>query len=157
MNRTCFNGLYRTNKSGKFNVPFNKSEKVNFDYDNIESVSNILKNTTILNGDYKSIYDYIDNNTFVYFDPPYRPINKTSNFTSYTSEGFDDKLQIELSDFCKKISSKCKIMLSNSYTDDGFYEKYFDGFNINLVDARRSINSDASKRGKIKEVVITNY
>jgi len=156
INKTCFNGLYRVNKSNGFNVPYNKTfTNLNLDFENIKSVSEILKDVTIVSKDYKDI-DYIGENVFVYFDPPYRVL--TNNFTTYTKEGFDEQAQVELSKFVKKLSdSGSKIMLSNSYNDDGFFEQYYSGFNFHFVDARRSVNNDGAKRGKIKEIVITNY
>lgn len=156
LNKTCFNGLYRVNKSGGFNSPYNKTyTNLNLDFENIKKVSEVLKNTTIISKSYKDI-DYINNNTFVYFDPPYRTL--TNKFTTYTKDGFNEDSQIELANFIKELSNKgIKTMLSNSYDNDGFFEEHLDGFNFHFVDARRSVNSDGTKRGKIKEIVITNY
>ena len=157
LNKTCFNGMYRVNKSGGFNTPYNKTyTNLNIDFENIKKVSETLKTTIITYGDYKNIIDYVDENTFIYLDPPYRVL--TNNFTTYTKEGFNEESQIELSEFVKELSNKrAKVMLSNSYSDDGFFEKYYDGFNFHFVNARRSVNSDGKGRGKVREIVITNY
>ena len=156
LNKTAFNGMYRINKSGRFNTPYNRTfTNLKFDFENIKSVSEIIKDVEIISKDYREV-DYTGDNVFVYLDPPYRVI--TNNFTTYTKEGFNEQAQIKLSEFVKKLSDKgVKIMLSNSYNDDGFFEKYYKGFNFHFVNARRSVNSDGKGRGKVKEIVITNY
>ena len=156
LNKTCFNGMYRVNKSGGFNTPYNRTfTNLNLDFENIKNVSEVLGDVEITSKDYRDV-DYTGENIFVYFDSPYRVL--TNNFTTYTKEGFDEQAQIELSNFVKKLSNKgVKIMLSNSYSDDGFFEEHYGGFNFHFVDARRSVNSDGKGRGKIKEIVITNY
>lgn len=162
LNKTCFNGLYRVNKKGLYNVPMGsyKNPKI-CDADNLQRASELLQGVTIMQGDYSSVKDKIDENTFAYFDPPYRPLTKTAEFTSYNAEDFNDKEQIRLSEFVKSISF-AKVMASNSdpkNTDenDNFFDDLYSGFNINRVYANRAINSKAEKRGKISELLITNY
>ena len=164
LNRTCFNGLYRVNKSGKFNVPFGKYKNPTIcDSRNLSNLSILFKNTIFKYGDYKESESLIDENTFVYFDPPYRPLSVTSGFTSYTKEDFNDKNQKELAKYYNKLNVKnAKLMLSNSNpknTDenDDFFENIYKGFNINEVSAKRMINSNAKGRGEISELLITNY
>ena len=160
LNKTCFNGLYRVNKKGLFNVPFGKYEKIKlFEKENIINISKKLQNVTLLSMDYNNIIEYIDNDTFVYLDPPYRPISKTSSFSNYQNNGFNENNQIQLSDFCKNINLKSgKFMLSNSFVNDDFYEKYYLDFaTINEIKAKRSINSKGTNRGEISEVLILNY
>lgn len=164
LNKSCFNGLYRENKKGGFNVPFGKKEKLNtFDKENIINASEVLKNTIILNGDFEELEKHIDENTFVYMDPPYRPLNATSNFNDYSKESFNDDSQIRLAEFYKRISDKgAKVMLSNSdpkNTDenDNFFDDLYKNFNIQRINASRSINSKGTGRGKISEILVTNY
>ena len=164
LNRTCFNGLYRVNKSGKFNVPFGKYKNSTIcDSRNLRNLSILFKNTIFKYGDYKESESLIDENTFVYFDPPYRPLSVTSGFTSYTKEDFNDENQKELAKYYNKLNVKnAKLMLSNSNpknTDenDDFFENIYKGFNINEVSAKRMINSNAKGRGEISELLITNY
>ena len=164
LNRTCFNGLYRVNKSGKFNVPFGKYKNPTIcDSRNLRNLSILFKNTIFKYGDYKESESLIDENTFVYFDPPYRPLSVTSGFTSYTKEDFNDENQKELAKYYNKLNVKnAKLMLSNSNpknTDenDDFFENIYKGFNINEVSAKRMINSNAKGRGEISELLITNY
>ena len=164
LNRTCFNGLYRVNKSGKFNVPFGKYKNPTIcDSRNLRNLSILFENTIFKCGDYKESESLIDENTFVYFDPPYRPLSVTSGFTSYTKEDFNDENQKELAKYYNKLNVKnAKLMLSNSNpknTDenDDFFENIYKGFNINEVSAKRMINSNAKGRGEISELLITNY
>lgn len=168
LNRTCFNGLYRVNSSGKFNVPHGLYKNPTIlDVDNLLKVSEALSNVTILNGDFTIIEEYVDEKTFVYFDPPYRPLNTTSNFTSYTRNDFDDDEQIRLANFYKYLHNEkhAKLMLSNSdpkninENDNFFDELYKQGndFTIKRVEAKRAINSKRNGRGKITELLITNY
>jgi len=101
---------------------------------------------------------FIDSSTFVYFDPPYRPISNTSNFISYSADKFDDELQIELADFFRSMSERgALLMLSNSNSSDNFFHNLYSDFNIYEVMARRSINSKANGRGLVTELLITNY
>ena len=164
LNKTCFNGLYRVNKKGLFNVPFGKHENPTIcDTENLLKVNDILKNVTIRSCDYHDVMTFADESTFVYIDPPYRPLNTTSTFTSYTEEQFNDQNQIELADMYKELSSKnIKVMLSNSdphnvNEDDNFFDDLYADFTIMRVEASRMINSKASSRGKIKELLIKNY
>ncbi len=164
LNKTCFNGLYRVNSKNQYNVPMGSYKKpLICDKDNLLNISEILQNVKIEVGDYKKCIDFVDSNTFVYFDPPYRPINKTSGFTSYTEGGFGDTEQKELAEFAKILSNKgAKVMLSNSNpknTDpyDTFFEDIYRNFNIKQVTASRMINSSGNKRGKITELLIKNY
>jgi len=162
LNRTCFNGMYRVNSKGEFNVPFGKySNPLICDEVNLRRVSKALQNVEINCQDYKMIIKKARKGDFVYFDPPYYPINKTSSFTTYTKEAFLDKEQIELRDAYLKLHKKgCFVMLSNSNTPfiNKIYneiEKY--GIKINEVLAGRAINSKGTKRGKITEILVTNY
>ena len=164
LNRTCFNGLYRVNKNGEFNVPCGKYKNPTIcDYKNLRNLSKLLQNVVFQYGDYKKSKEYIDENTFVYFDPPYRPLSVTSAFTSYTKEDFDDENQKELAKYYKELDLKnAKLMLSNSNPkntnkEDDFFEEIYKGFNINEVSAKRMINSNSKGRGEISELLITNY
>lgn len=165
MNKTCFNGLYRSNKKGDLNIPFGRYKNPKIcDKSNIIKVAKLLKNVTLISGNYDAFDKLIDKNSFVYIDPPYRPITKTSSFTSYAKSGFNDRNQIELSQYYKHLSNDytAKIMLSNSNPkntdlEDNFFHALYSQYKINEVYATRMVNSDASKRGKITELVITNY
>lgn len=165
LNRTCFNGLYRENSKGEFNVPFGKySNPTICNEDVIYADSELLNkfDVEINNGDFEIMTD--DNNlTFYYFDPPYRPISETSSFNSYVKGSFDDNEQERLANFCKKLSKKNNYlwMLSNSdcsakNPNDLFFENLYYNFNIMRVYAARSVNAVASKRGKLSELLITN-
>ena len=160
LNRTGFNGLYRVNKSGQFNVPFGRyNNPVICDEDNLRRVSDALQGVTITHQDYKNVLKTAKSGDFIYLDPPYYPINATSSFTSYTAEGFLEKEQTELRDTFVKLHEKgCFVMLSNS--DTPFINELYsglDGITINKITAGRSINSKGSGRGKITEVLVTNY
>lgn len=164
LNKTCFNGIYRVNKKGEFNVPFGKRKSVVVcDGENLRKISALLKKVTIKHGDYHGVLDFADNQTFVYFDPPYRPLNATSSFTSYTENDFSDNDQKELAQLFKNLSSiGAKTMLSNSDPknvdkNDNFFDDLYAGYNIMRVEASRAVNSVGSRRGKIKELLITNY
>lgn len=164
LNRTCFNGLYRVNKNGDFNVPMgNYKNPTICDEENLRALSELIKNVNFEYGDYKASQKYIKKNTFVYFDPPYRPLNITSGFTSYTKEDFDDENQKELALYYKELNNNnVKVMLSNSNPkntnkEDCFFENIYKGFNINEVYAKRMINANSNGRGEISELLITNY
>ena len=164
LNKTCFNGLYRVNSKGEFNVPSGVYKKpLICDEENLIVVSEKLRNVKIVCTDYKSCINFVDENTFVYIDPPYRPLNKTSSFTSYNDFDFDDKKQTELAEFSKQLDKTgAKILLSNSNpknvdANDNFFECLYNGFNIKEVMASRMINSKASGRGKISELLISNF
>ena len=158
INKHCFNGLYRVNSKGLFNVPYNKKiSGSSINEENLRGIGEYLKNNNIdiSLGDFEKVCENIKSGDFVYFDSPYIPINKTSNFTDYTKDGFTYEDHKRLSELYRSLSEKgVKIMLSN-HNVDLVYELY-KGFNIEVVDVRRSINSDASKRVG-KEVIITNY
>lgn len=164
LNKTCFNGLYRVNKKGEFNVPMgNYKNPLICDFLNLRLVSEKLKKINIVYGDYKKSIEFIDENTFVYFYPPYRPLSNTSNFTSYSEECFDDKNQIELANFFIELDKiGAKLLLSNSdpknmNEEDNFFDELYKNFNIKRINANRMINSKSSNRGKIKELLISNF
>ena len=166
LNRTCFNGLYRVNKDGKFNVPIGTYKNpLICDKDNLRNVSKVLKDKKLVCKDYSNAEDEIDENSFVYLDPPYLPI-KENSFTNYDSKGFGLQEQIELSDFCKNIDKKdAKFLLSNSDPKNCENKDFFKNhyrldeklFKYKKIDVRRSINRDKNKRGPIKELLIYNY
>ncbi|WP_147613512.1 DNA adenine methylase [Treponema pectinovorum] len=163
LNKTCFNGLYRVNSKGAFNVPFNNAKNpLLCDEENLFACSKLLQNVEMTIGDYKECKNFIDDKTFVYIDPPYRPITKTSAFTSYSENGFSDKDQVELGNFLTEISNKgAEVLASNSdpkNTDknDNFFDNLYSHFEIERVSASRMINSNAKKRGEINEILITN-
>ena len=164
LNRTCFNGLYRVNKKGLFNVPMGSYKNpLICDEDNLRAVSEKLKKVKIVCEDYRDSASFVDENTFVYFDPPYRPISKTANFTSYTANMFDDKEQCDLADYFDYAHKKgAKVVLSNSDpknndAEDDFFDRIYKDYIIKRVDAVRSINSNGKARGKIKELLISNF
>ncbi len=163
LNRTCFNGLYRVNRKNEFNVPIGSYKTPMIcDEDNLRAVSQALQKVTILNGDFEETLRYAKNNTLFYCDPPYKPLNDTSNFNSYAKEEFDDNEQIRLAKFCKKIDSLgYQWILSNSDVkvenpNNNFFDELYSEFNIKRVKARRSINSNPEKRGELTELLITN-
>ena len=164
LNKTCFNGLYRVNKKGEFNVPIGTYKKPKIcDEENLKNVSMALKKVKIVYADYRESEKFIDDKTFVYIDPPYRPLNITSSFTSYTENDFNDKEQIELAEYINVLNKKgAKIVISNSDPknndiDDNFFDKLYKNYNINRVKATRMLNSNANLRGAINELLITNY
>lgn len=159
MNKTGFNGLYRVNSKGECNVPFGRYKNPNYcDKKNLLACSKLLKNTEISNGDFDVIKSKIEKGDFVYFDPPYVPLTATSSFTGYTDKGFDEDMQFRLRDLCDYIHDKgAYFMLSNS-SAKFVYELYdVDGYFIHEVKASRNINSKGDGRGKVKELIITNY
>ena len=164
LNKTCFNGLYRVNRKGEYNVPMGayKNPLICNEY-NLKAVSKKLQNTKIVCGDYKKSSEFIDNKTFVYFDPPYRPLTPTANFTSYTESMFDDKSQLELAKFIQELDKKgAKIVASNSdpkntSKNDNFFDNAYAKQNIKRVSATRMINRNSDKRGKINELLISNF
>lgn len=164
LNKTCFNGLYRVNKAGKFNVPVGKYKNpLIYNEENLTNISKKLKDVKITAEDYHVVEKLVDNKTFVYLDPPYRPLNITSAFTSYTENQFDDNDQIELATFYKKLSDKgVKILLSNSdphntNKSDNFFDELYYDYNVQRITAKRTINSKAEERGEITELLIKNY
>lgn len=163
LNRTCFNGLYRVNSKNLFNVPMGSYKKPTIcDGKNILSVSNLLQKVEILCGDYEATLDKATNNSFFYFDPPYKPLSETSSFNSYAKEEFNDEEQIRLKNFCSKLNVLGhQWILSNSdvkgkNSADNFFDDLYSDFTILRVDARRSINANPEKRGHLKELLITN-
>jgi DNA adenine methylase len=163
LNRTCFNGLYRVNSKGEFNVPHGKYANPRIcDADNLLACSFVLQRVEILCGDFAETGRYAGPDTLFYFDPPYKPITETSSFTSYSKEGFDDKEQLRLRDFCDQISKeKALFVASNSDPKDvnpkeNFFDTIYQHFIIKRVSAARMINSDASGRGAISELMISN-
>lgn len=164
LNRTCFNGLFRVNSRGEFNVPFGRYTNPTIcPSENLRRVSQLLQSAEIRVGDFEESEPFVDSHTFVYFDPPYRPLNKTANFTSYAASTFDESDQLRLARFFRRLDRlSAKLMLSNSdpkneNPNDDFFEKAYVGFRIERVRASRMINCDAQKRGQIYEVIVTNY
>lgn len=164
LNKTCFNGLYRVNGKGIYNVPMGDYKKPPIcDSDNIQTISKLLQGITIKCGDYSECADFIERDTFVYIDPPYRPLNKTSSFTSYAKKEFGDEQQIQLGHFIEDISQKgAKVVASNSdpkntNAEDNFFDDIYKMFIINRVSAKRMINSKSKGRGAINELLICNY
>ena len=157
LNKTCFNGMYRENSRGQYNIPFGDQKNPTIcDKENILSVSECLKNTIITNTSFEDSLDKCRKGDLIYFDPPYYPINTTSNFTAYSKSSFGEKEQIKLKDVFADLDSRgCFVMLSNSYTP--FINNLYEEYHINNRYAARSINSKGEKRGKIMEVVVTNY
>ncbi len=155
LNKTCFNGLYRVNSKGEFNVPVGKYTNPGIvTPENLFACSKSLAKTTIRMSDYKQIKPKAGD--FVYFDPPYHPTSDTASFTAYSKDGFSEKDQAELRDFYKKLSTAgVNVMLSNSNTP--YIQKLYKGFNIDIVDAPRQVNCKPGKRNAVEEVLITNY
>lgn len=163
LNKTCFNGLYRVNQKGLFNVPIGSYKKPPIcDSENLLYISSLLQNIEITCGDYKECDEFIDKNSFVYIDPPYRPLTKTASFTSYNENKFGDKEQNELGRFVDKIAERgAKIIVSNSDPknvddNDNFFDDLYANYTINRVSAKRMINSNGNSRGAINEILICN-
>lgn len=163
LNKTCFNGLYRVNSKGLFNVPFNNAVSPAIcDEENLKACSELLQNVDMHIGDYSYCSTFIDKNTFVYLDPPYRPLTQSSSFTSYNENGFDDEKQKELGKFITEMALRgAKIVASNSdpkntNTEDDFFDAIYSDFKIERIQASRMINSNAKKRGAISELLISN-
>jgi len=164
LNRTCYNGLFRQNEKGEFNVPSGAYKNPPIcDDNNIQNVSKALKNTIVLCGDFTLAGKHIQDKCFVYMDPPYRPLTSTSNFTAYTKNGFDDSEQIRLANFYKSIDKKgVYLLLSNSdpknvEINDDFFDSLYSNYKIERILARRMINCNGSGRGTISELIIRNY
>ena len=163
LNKTCFNGLYRVNSKGLFNVPFNNAKNpLICDAENLRLCSQVLQNVILKTGDYKECESFIDEKTFVYIDPPYRPLTQTSAFTSYSENQFLDKEQIELAQFIDNIAKKGSTILAsnsdpkNSNEEDNFFDNLYSNFEIERVSASRMVNANPEKRGAINELLITN-
>lgn len=164
LNRTCFNGLYRENAKGDFNVPFGRYHNPTIcDESTIIADSELLQKVEILTGDFANTGNFVDGYTFFYFDPPYRPLDATSSFNSYVKEVFDDNEQIRLNKFYASLSSNgCHEILSNSdckgrNNSNDFFDRLYHDYFIERVYAKRNINSNAAKRGQLTELLIRNY
>ena len=164
LNKTCYNGLFRVNRRDKFNVPFGDYKNPTIcDEANLRSASEVLQSAEIICGDFTDSQQYINNESFVYFDPPYRPLSSTASFTSYSKDSFSEQEQIRLADFCRQIHGKgTRFLLSNSDPKnedptDHFFEDKYKGFVIDRVKANRAINCKATGRGKIHELIVSNY
>ena len=164
LNRTCFNGLFRVNSKGHFNVPIGgyKNPKI-LDEGNLRNVSKYIERVEFHHSDYKGAKDYLGKRTLVYFDPPYRPLTTSSSFTAYAKSGFNDENQVELAKFCRILHDlSVSFILSNSDpknadANDDFFDMLYKEFKIDRVDANRAINSKSSGRGKISEILVRNY
>lgn len=164
LNRTCFNGLYRENAKGGFNVPFGKYTNPTIcDKTTLLADSELLQKVEILNGDFSQTSKYVDGYTFFYFDPPYRPLDATSSFNSYVKEAFNDDEQIRLKEYFTSLSDEGYFeLLSNSdcksrNPEDVFFDELYSSFFIERVFAKRNINANAQKRGTLTELLIRNY
>ena len=164
LNRTGYNGLFRVNSKGEFNVPCGRYINPRIlDAENLRNVSAVLNQVIIQYGDFEEVADFVDHKTLVYFDPPYRPLSETAHFTTYSKEVFDDRQQLRLADFYRRLDAQgARLMLSNSDPhnidpQDDFFERAYRGFRIERLQAKRNINRDASKRGPISELLILNY
>ena len=163
LNRTCFNGLYRVNRKNEYNVPMGSYKRPTIcDKENILVVSNALQKVEILCGDFEQTLDFSEQNSLFYFDPPYKPLSETSSFNSYAKDEFNDNEQVRLRDFCNKLDVlNHSWILSNSDVkgkddNDNFFDDLYANFNIQRVEAKRSINANPEKRGKLTELLITN-
>jgi len=164
LNRTCFNGLFRVNRKGEFNVPIGNYKKPSFPKaENLLAVQKALENVTIHLSSFENCEFWVDKSTFIYFDPPYRPLSDTSHFVSYSKGEFDDENQKQLAHTFRSLDkNNVKLLLSNSdpkntVADDEFFDELYSGFDIQRVSANRSINSNPDKRGIITELLIKNY
>ena len=156
MNKCCYNGLYRVNSKGQFNVPFGRYTNPQFcDKKNLKGVHLALKHVKIIHGSFETCLTFAEKDDFIYFDPPYHPLSDTSSFTSYTKESFGKSAQMNLYMVFKELDERgCKLVLSNSYSE--YILDLYKDYKIITLKAKRAINSDATKRGFIKEVVILN-
>lgn len=163
LNRTCFNGLYRVNSKGEFNVPHGKYKNPRIcDEDNLRAVSKLLQRVEILCGDFAKTLEYAGPDTIYYLDPPYKPLTETSSFTSYTKGGFDDDEQIRLRDFCNDIANAGAIFVASNSDpagvnpEENFFDRIYQRFSIKRVFASRMINANPDGRGRISEIMISN-
>lgn len=163
LNRTCFNGLYRVNSKGKFNVPHGKYSNPKIcDEETLRADSAVLQRVEILCGDFAQTGKYAGDNVLYYFDPPYRPLTETSAFTSYAKDGFDDAEQMRLRDFCEQIATRKSLFVAsnsdplNVDNEDDFFDHLYKMFSIKRVSAARMINSKGNGRGAISEIMISN-
>ena len=164
LNKTCFNGLYRVNRKGHFNVPVGSYKNPMIcDAENLRAVSDKLQNVKIVCGDFRGVADFVDDKTFVYFDPPYRPLTDTASFTSYTEYQFTDTDQMALASFVDVVHAKgARFVVSNSdpkNADEGdnFFDDIYASYTISRVEASRMINCNSKARGKIRELLISNF
>lgn len=159
LNRTCFNGLYRVNAAGQFNTPAGDYEKpVICDAGNLSLVAQLLAKATIRQQPFGEALQRVKAGSFVYLDPPYRPLGKTASFTAYSAGSFGDREQERLAKLFRRLSGKgVKVMLSNSDTGDGYFDQLYSGFHIARVPARRAINAVGNRRGPVDEIIVTNY
>ena len=164
LNRTCYNGLFRVNAKGAFNVPFGRYEKPRICHsENLRATSVLLQGVHIAQGDFAACEPLIDEQTFVYFDPPYRPISRTAAFNSYAQAAFGDEEQLRLASFYRELDGKgARLMLSNSDpknvdVEDDFFEAAYQGLRIERIAAGRAINSKGTRRGSVSELLIMNY
>lgn len=164
LNKTCFNGLFRTNLKGEFNVPAGRYKNPRIlDEANLRKASDVLSVAEIFTSDFKSVEMKVKKNSFVYFDPPYRPLNKTSSFTAYSKNSFTDKEQIELAHLFQRLDKNgIKLMLSNSdpkniNSEDDFFDRLYKNFKILRIPAKRMINSKSAGRQEINEILVANY
>lgn len=157
LNKTCFNGLYRVNSKGKFNVPMGSYKNPSiFQEKDLRKSNELLQDVTLKTMPFEKIIKIAQKNDFVYFDPPYHPLSPTSSFTSYTSNSFSEKDQIRLAEVYRELDKKgCLLMLSNSYSE--FILELYGGYRIEQVSAKRMINCNGKKRGAIPEAVVMNY
>lgn len=163
LNKTCFNGLFRVNKKGEFNVPMGDYKNPTIcDVENLRAASAVLQRVRIAQGDYKESRKFVDDKTFVYFDPPYRPLSASSSFTAYSKFDFTDEHQRELAEYYRELHERgAFLMLSNSdpknmNPNDEFFDKLYEEFDIERITARRNINSNGNGRGTIHEILVTN-
>jgi len=164
LNRTCYNGLFRVNRKGGFNVPFGRYKNPEIlNEDNLNDVATLLKTTQIILGDFTKCRRFVDKKTFVYLDPPYRPLSETASFTNYSKNGFTDNDQMRLAKFYQELDTiGAKVMLSNSdpkneNSNDTFFDDLYANYRIERVPAKRIINCNGARRGNINELIITNY
>lgn len=164
LNRTCFNGLYRVNKKGLFNVPCGKyMQPLICDEDTLRTDSELLKRVEILDGDFENTLNFAQYNTLFYFDPPYRPLSDTSSFNDYTKETFNDDSQVRLKVFCDQVVAEGhSFMLSNSdckgkNETDNFFDILYADYYIDRVMASRNVNANGAKRGKVSELLVHSY
>jgi len=164
LNRTCFNGLYRVNRKGLFNVPCGKyMTPLICDEATLRADCELLKRVEILEGDFVRTFDFAQEQTLFYFDPPYRPLSDTSSFNDYTKDAFNDDSQVRLKEYCDMVSEQgYKFMLSNSdckgkNEEDKFFDVLYGAYQIDRVMASRNVNANAAKRGKITEILVRNY
>jgi DNA adenine methylase len=155
LNKTCFNGLWRVNRAGDFNVPIGRyTDPPILVPDALKAASDLLARAQIENSDYRSTVASAEKGDFIYFDPPYDPVTPTANFTSYTANAFGPDQQRELAETARMLVARgCKVMLSNS--DTPFVRSIYKGFTIDRVKCARAINSNAAKRGDVDEVIAT--